>query len=509
MSSLVLGRRQRRFLALFAAAACASALAAAALAVIFVASSPIVVSASVSPFATCTADNVAGQSGTNYPNTEVEPWVEVNPTNSNNIVASWQQDRWSDGGARGLVAGVSSDGGTSWQQLAIPGLTACSGNLTFKRASDPWVSFAPNGSLYNIALVTSGGITAAGFPDSAVLVSKSTNGGSKWGKPTTLRSDSGPNVLNDKESVTADPNDSNLAYAVWDRLEIGNQNAPPPQVFEHAIGFRGPAWFARTTNGGRSWEPARIIFDAGEINQTIANQIAVRPSSAGGDLFDFFVLIDNIPPAQPASFALAFVHSSDKGATWSGARVIDTISRARVRDPETGQLVRTGDIAPDVTVDPASGTLYAVWQDARFNGKAEIAFTMSTDGGTTWTPAVRINANSMNAPGFTPAVHVLPDGTVGVSFYDFRNNTSDPSTLPTDYWLIHCHSGCSNPANWTEETHVAGPFDMKKAPQASGFFVGDYEGLDNVGGSFASLFVQSGSTVNSADAFYSTVAPSP
>jgi hypothetical protein len=64
MSSLVLGRRQRRFLALFAAAACASALAAAALAVIFVASSPIVVSASVSPFATCTADNVAGQSGT-------------------------------------------------------------------------------------------------------------------------------------------------------------------------------------------------------------------------------------------------------------------------------------------------------------------------------------------------------------------------------------------------------------------------------------------------------------
>jgi hypothetical protein len=103
-------------------------------------------------------------------------------------------------------------------------------------------------------------------------------------------------------------------------------------------------------------------------------------------------------------------------------------------------------------------------------------------------------------------VHVADDGTVGVSFYDFRNNTPDPDTLPTDNWLIHCHTACSNPANWTE-THVDGPFDSQNFPQAGGFFPGDYLGLDNVEGDFASLYIKSAATANSANAFYSSVGP--
>jgi len=43
--------------------------------------------------------------GTNTPDGEVEPWVDVNPIDANNIVAFWQQGRWSNGGARSLVAG--------------------------------------------------------------------------------------------------------------------------------------------------------------------------------------------------------------------------------------------------------------------------------------------------------------------------------------------------------------------------------------------------------------------
>ena len=37
-----------------------------------------------------------------YLNSEVEPWLDVNPTNVANLVGVWQQDRWSNGGARGL-----------------------------------------------------------------------------------------------------------------------------------------------------------------------------------------------------------------------------------------------------------------------------------------------------------------------------------------------------------------------------------------------------------------------
>src|SRR5262245_23971667 len=80
--------------------------------------------------------------GVNFVNSEVEPWVEVNPSDSDNIVAFWQQDRWSNGGARSNVAGVSLDGGATFETVVVPGLTDCSGG-ELERATDPWLSFSP------------------------------------------------------------------------------------------------------------------------------------------------------------------------------------------------------------------------------------------------------------------------------------------------------------------------------------------------------------------------------
>src|SRR5262245_53784324 len=121
----------------------------------FTVSAPVQVSGA-DPFAGCTADNAATQVGRLFPDSTVEPWVEVNPAKASNIVATWQQDRWSNGGARGLVAGVSIDGGASWSQVVIPNITSCSAVsptvVEFQRASDPWLTFAPNGDLYHVSL---------------------------------------------------------------------------------------------------------------------------------------------------------------------------------------------------------------------------------------------------------------------------------------------------------------------------------------------------------------------
>jgi hypothetical protein len=275
-------------------------------------------------------------------------------------------------------------------------------------------------------------------------------------------------------------------------------------VFLHAIGSRGPTWFSRTTNGGRSWESARIIYDPGEINQTIGNQIVVLPN---GDVLDFFDLIFNFTNKDKArGFNVAFIRSSDKGATWSRAKIVDRLALVTVRDPDTGQPVRSANFNPDVAVDPSSGNLYAVWQDGRFSGgaRSDIAFTMSTDGGTTWSQTVQLDQNSGGTSAFLPSVHVSEDGTVGVSFYDFRNNTADPG-LPTDHWLLHCHATCGDPANWSE-THVDGGFDTEKFPTPGGqLFPGDYLGLTAIGNRFGSLYVKSGETSRSADAWWATV----
>jgi len=112
---------------------------------------PLVQVSGTSPFLDCTADGIADQSGDVFLNSEVEPWIDVNPTDTDNLVGIWQQDRWSNGGARGLVAGVSHDGGASWQEVVIPGITLCSDGI-YDRSTDPWVSFGPDGTLHQLAL---------------------------------------------------------------------------------------------------------------------------------------------------------------------------------------------------------------------------------------------------------------------------------------------------------------------------------------------------------------------
>lgn len=476
-----------------------------------------------SAFTGCTLDDLAGQTGTNFANSEVEPWIDVNPTNPANLVGIFQQDRWSNGGARGLVARVSTNGGTTWTESVISGITACSGGF-YQRSTDPWVSFSPNGVVHQLALSFNdleAPFTEFDF-DHALLASRSTNGGATWSAPLVVRRDTAPTIFNDKQTITADPTNSNFVYAVWDRLEFPPSERASIVASFNAGAFKGPAWFARSTNNGVTWETAREIYDPGTIAQTIGNQIVVLPD---GDLVDIFNLIKITRGALPrgAVFNVAVIRSEDKGLTWGPQKrgsgkvdpiVIDKLGTVAIRDPETGDDVRTGDIIPDIAVDPGSGNLYAVWQDARFSGGAfdSIAFSRSTDGGFTWTPAIKVNATPTAIPdgneqAFTPSVHVSADGTVGVTYYDFRNNTTDETTLPTDYWIVHCHAACSSAASWGNEARLTDvSFDMRKAPNAGGFFTGDYAGLTAVGDDFGAFFSAThGSDPSST--FYRTAGP--
>jgi len=94
-----------------------------------------------------------------------------------------------------------------------------------------------------------------------------------------------------------------------------------------------------------------------------------------------------------------------------------------------------------------------------------------------------------------------------VTFYDFRNDTPDTTTALTDYWF---RASTDGGASWASSQQVTPEsFDMKKAPVARGFFVGDYEGLDHGGGTFKVFFAQANNTGsgNPTDVFGAMATP--
>ena len=455
---------------------------------------------STSPFASCDISAFIFPGEVDWVNSELEPFVAVNPKDPANIIGVYQQDRLSFGGARGLAASVSHDGGLSWS-TTYPHFTTCSGGTVanhgdYQRASDPWITFSPDGTAYfiSLSLTFAGDATQTG---SAILVSKSTDGGDSWSEPVTLQrnigdADVAPYFFNDKESITADPFDSNYVYAIWDRLRKPGKSETPSA--ENSFAFRGDTLFARTTDGGTTWEPARTIYASSSLTGTIGNVIAVLPD---GTLVDVFDMLQGSGRNTPG-YDTMVMRSTDHGATWSDPIEVAPDRSVGTSDPDTGARIRTGCFLPLIAADlnrgsPGYGNLYVVWCDSfgseKTNGKVHstMVFTQSTDGGLTWSPLARIDKSGGTAA-FVPSLAVASDGTVGVTYYDFRNNTPVPG-LPTDQWFVHCHpsTDCTDPASWSE-SHVFGPFNLENAATAGGYFLGDYEGMTTIGKNFMPFF---------------------
>jgi hypothetical protein len=414
-----------------------------------------------------------------YANAEVEPHLAVDRSDPNHVVATWQQDRLSDGGARGLATSVSVDGGLTWDTPQPAPFSTCAGGA-FSRVSDPWVAVAGN-TVLHVDIAFTGAANSVGAR-SAVAVSRSVDGGVTWGPTVLLVDDDGTRLFNDKETLSIDATDARYVYAVWDRIGLD----------EH-----GPTLLARSTDGGASWEAARTIYDPGAGRQTIGNLPVTTPD---GTVHVFFVELGPDPGAPSQIEArVSVIRSTDKGLTWSAPTRIADARPVGTVTPQLGRNVRAGEILGAFASDPDDGTLYAVWQDSRFSGGARdaIALSRSTDGGLTWSAPARVNARA-DVPAFTPTLAVLPGGSIGVTYYDFR----EPGTStfqPTDFWL----AVSSNAVDWTE-TRLAGNFDLFDAPDAGGLFTGDYQGLDAVDAStFLALYsrTNNGETSNRTDIY--------
>jgi ELWxxDGT repeat protein len=274
---------------------------------------PLVQMSGPSLYANSTADHLPPQDI--LLNSEDENQVAVDPTNPNHFVVLWQGDDTTVG-FRGQNVGVTFDGGKTWRVAPLPGVSQVSGG-PLQSTADPWLAFAPNGDLYTTCLAfTSPASYVGATVEDNVLVLKSTDGGLTWSAPTVLHDNTDSRAFNDRESITADPTDPRFAYMTWHF-----ESVPSGYAIRHeqpVLGFAGaklPLLFARTTDGGQTWEPVRTIYDPGANGGAQLGQIVVRADGTLLDVFDEILVNKDNGGNGKFQTNLSILTSQDQGQT--------------------------------------------------------------------------------------------------------------------------------------------------------------------------------------------------
>jgi hypothetical protein len=429
-----------------------------------------------SPLADCRVPLVGGVL---YRQAEVEPNVSANPARPESLIGVWQQDRFSNGGALGLVAGYSADAGKTWKEVPLPFSRCAAGGLGYDRASDPVVSIGPDGRAYAVSLSFTPNNLAPNFTTAdAIASATSTNGGRTWQRVRVLDQDTNGDVQGslDKEWVIADPARPGIAYVTWDHF------TPNPDGSFHV-----PARFSRTTDGGQSWSAPLTIAAIPTDEAATIDTPVVDPRT--GAVYVFFIWST---PGNPDR--LAFVTSTNRGHTWSAPRAIATVGTVGVTDPNSGKLLRTGDSLFSAAINPLTGRLYVAWQSARFTSGEydESLIITSGNAGSTWT-SPKVVSTRYGGPAFLPTIAVNPAGLVGLTWYDFRHDNPATPPLTTDVWFRTVNT---TGGRISDEQHLSGPFNFAAAPDAGGRFVGDYQGLTAVGSNFHPFFATTNCLLN-------------
>ena len=407
----------------------------------------------------------------------IEPAIAVNPANPRNIVATWKQDVSPEFNARDDLVASSLDGGRSWRRTTIPGLTRCTGG-TSDTASDPWVSFGGDGTAYFGGQF---GSMATSPPEIAIGASRSRDGGRHWSSPATIS----PRLAgNENPAITGSPTRPGRAYMVWAKFfkEI-------PATMEYTLSF------SRTTDGGATWSAPVVISSPGLFALDFAPRLRVLPN---GTLLVIFGRVDGLTGLAE----LRVLRSHDEGQTWLPPVVAGSIPipPPEVILPDSGEALPqpgfpTSAVAPD-------GTAYIAFEHSTEPNAGSIGVLVSRDSGATWASSL---LPGVPAFAWEPAIAVDEHNTVGITWYDIRNDRPGDAVTSADVWFAR---SSDHGATW-RQTHVAGPTNLRTAaPPAQNRF-GEYHGLAGLRRGFAASFGLSSPQARNGptDIFFAEIGP--
>jgi hypothetical protein len=268
----------------------------------------------------------------------------------------------------------------------------------------------------------------------------------------------------DKELINTDDSPTSpyygTTYMAWTLFTAGN--------------FPATIYYSKTTNGGVSWTTAQQINTAGATTFSQGTDVAVDNNGT------VYVCWNEESRTSPyISQSLGFAKSTNGGATWTFNNAVYATTGIRNNSSFNGWGVRVNDfprIAVDKTGGGRNGWIYIVAPEinrAPAGSDADIVFHRSTDGGTTWSPGIRVNQDALNngKSQFFPAICVDAGGGINVCYYDNRNYPSFADSC--EFYMSRSLDGGNT---WTDIKVSDHAFRPKSAPGVSAF-MGDYVGI--------------------------------
>lgn len=414
-----------------------------------------------------TRQDVASQPGSE-PDTVVEPDVAVSPVNRNVAIAAAHDSRFPDGGAVGISAAWTADGGKSWHHKPVPGITTATGG-SYDRASDPVVAFGPDGTAYLSVLL----FDATTCP-TAVAVLRSGDGGQTWGKPFYAHRSASCDYSDDKNWLVVDTWKNSphygRVYQFWTPFRYsGSTYLGAPQAVRHS------------DDRGRSWSATSYITQLDHGTQN--SQPMIRPDGSIVDTFYDFgqgqYVPDVVPGAAPETparrlqraaapaadiNATGTVYAStsrDGGRTWSG--------ESEVANNAGGYAdgVRCCLFAADI--DRVTHLMYVAWEGGV--GDTDPVYEAFSSNGTNWSSPIRVSRGDVSGVQRVNVDVVAQAGRVYVE-YGTRTHANDNG----GYVQQQLSTSTNRGRTFGAPTSIGPVSVLKYAARSRGYFPGDYIG---------------------------------